>query len=117
MPLSETAGAMECERITSIVPPAGRICFRGDKFPIQMGAGWHGFSALQVGRLHGVMNLGRNMDWLHAVAGLFVGLMVGMTGVGGGSLMAPILILLFGDRKSTRLNSSHSCASRMPSSA
>lgn len=36
------------------------------------------------------------MDWLHAVAGLFVGLMVGMTGVGGGSLMAPILILLFG---------------------
>lgn len=36
------------------------------------------------------------MDWLHVVAGLFVGLMVGMTGVGGGSLMAPILILLFG---------------------
>lgn len=36
------------------------------------------------------------MDWLHAVAGLFVGVMVGMTGVGGGSLMAPILILLFG---------------------
>ena len=36
------------------------------------------------------------MDWLHAVAGLFVGAMVGMTGVGGGSLMAPILILLFG---------------------
>lgn len=36
------------------------------------------------------------MDWLHGVAGLLVGLMVGMTGVGGGSLMAPILILLFG---------------------
>ena len=36
------------------------------------------------------------MDWLHGIAGLFVGLMVGMTGVGGGSLMAPILILLFG---------------------
>lgn len=36
------------------------------------------------------------MDWLHAVAGLFVGIMVGMTGVGGGSLMAPMLILLFG---------------------
>lgn len=36
------------------------------------------------------------MDWLHGFAGLFVGLMVGMTGVGGGSLMAPILILLFG---------------------
>lgn len=36
------------------------------------------------------------MDWLHGIAGLFVGIMVGMTGVGGGSLMAPILILLFG---------------------
>jgi len=36
------------------------------------------------------------MDWLHAVAGLFVGVMVGLTGVGGGSLMAPILILVFG---------------------
>ena len=36
------------------------------------------------------------MDWLHVVAGAFVGLMVGLTGVGGGSLMAPILILLFG---------------------
>lgn len=36
------------------------------------------------------------MDWLHVVAGMFVGVMVGMTGVGGGSLMAPILILLFG---------------------
>ena len=36
------------------------------------------------------------MDWLHVVAGAFVGIMVGLTGVGGGSLMAPILILLFG---------------------
>ena len=36
------------------------------------------------------------MDLLHTVAGLFVGFVVGMTGVGGGSLMAPILILLFG---------------------
>jgi uncharacterized membrane protein YfcA len=36
------------------------------------------------------------MDLLHAVAGLLVGLIVGMTGVGGGSLMAPALILIFG---------------------
>ena len=36
------------------------------------------------------------MDWLHPLAGLFVGLAVGLTGVGGGSLMAPILILIFG---------------------
>jgi uncharacterized membrane protein YfcA len=30
------------------------------------------------------------------IAGLLVGLVVGVTGVGGGSLMAPILILIFG---------------------
>ena len=32
----------------------------------------------------------------YAVLGLGVGLLVGMTGVGGGSLMTPLLILLFG---------------------
>jgi uncharacterized protein len=36
------------------------------------------------------------MDLLHALSGLLVGLLVGITGVGGGSLMAPILILLLG---------------------
>ena len=36
------------------------------------------------------------MDTLHAMAGLLVGFMVGLTGVGGGSLMTPILVLLFG---------------------
>ena len=36
------------------------------------------------------------MDWLSALAGLLVGTVVGMTGVGGGALMSPILILLFG---------------------
>jgi hypothetical protein len=33
---------------------------------------------------------------LYAFAGLFVGTIVGLTGVGGGSLMTPILVLLFG---------------------
>src|SRR5580693_10365849 len=33
---------------------------------------------------------------LYVAAGLFVGVMVGLTGVGGGSLMTPILVLLFG---------------------
>lgn len=33
---------------------------------------------------------------LYSLAGLFVGILVGMTGVGGGSLMTPILVLLFG---------------------
>lgn len=32
----------------------------------------------------------------YSLAGAFVGFLVGLTGVGGGSLMAPILILLFG---------------------
>lgn len=36
------------------------------------------------------------MDWLNAMAGLGVGVMVGLTGVGGGALMTPILVLLFG---------------------
>jgi len=36
------------------------------------------------------------MDWMYPLAGLGVGLAVGLTGVGGGSLMAPILILIFG---------------------
>jgi uncharacterized membrane protein YfcA len=36
------------------------------------------------------------MDWVNAAAGFGVGAIVGVTGVGGGSLMAPILVLLFG---------------------
>ncbi|MBO9579805.1 MAG: sulfite exporter TauE/SafE family protein [Sphingobium sp.] len=36
------------------------------------------------------------MDWVHGLSGFLVGALVGMTGVGGGSLMAPILILLLG---------------------
>jgi uncharacterized membrane protein YfcA len=35
------------------------------------------------------------MEWGLLIAGLFVGIMVGMTGVGGGSLMTPILIFGF----------------------
>ncbi|WP_120076120.1 sulfite exporter TauE/SafE family protein [Aurantiacibacter odishensis] len=36
------------------------------------------------------------IDLGYSVAGAFVSFLVGLTGVGGGSLMAPILILLFG---------------------
>ena len=36
------------------------------------------------------------MTWQFVLAGLFVGTLVGMTGMGGGSLMTPMLILLFG---------------------
>lgn len=33
---------------------------------------------------------------MHAVAGLLVGAIVGVTGVGGGALMTPILVMMFG---------------------
>src|SRR5271170_6945246 len=33
---------------------------------------------------------------LYALAGFAVGVLVGLTGVGGGSLMTPLLVLLFG---------------------
>ncbi|WP_420382271.1 sulfite exporter TauE/SafE family protein [Novosphingobium sp.] len=36
------------------------------------------------------------IDALHVFAGLLVGFLVGLTGVGGGSLMTPVLVLLFG---------------------
>jgi uncharacterized membrane protein YfcA len=36
------------------------------------------------------------VDFPVAVAGLFVGLIVGLTGMGGGALMTPVLVLLFG---------------------
>jgi uncharacterized protein len=37
-----------------------------------------------------------SIDPLYAIAGFLVGALVGVTGVGGGSLMTPILIVLFG---------------------
>src|ERR1700704_3395946 len=41
------------------------------------------------------------VDPLYVVSGFDVGLLVGMTGVGGGSLMTPLLILLFGIHPAT----------------
>src|SRR6266850_649729 len=43
------------------------------------------------------------IDPLYVASGFGVGLLVGMTGVGGGSLMTPLLILLFGIHPSTAL--------------
>ncbi len=40
-------------------------------------------------------------DLLYALSGLCVGFIVGLTGVGGGSLMTPLLILLFGIHPAT----------------
>jgi uncharacterized membrane protein YfcA len=36
------------------------------------------------------------MTWQLSVAGLLVGMLVGVTGMGGGSLMTPLLVILFG---------------------
>ncbi len=36
------------------------------------------------------------MEWLYTLSGFLVGLIVGVTGVGGGSLMTPLLVLFFG---------------------
>lgn len=38
---------------------------------------------------------------LYSVAGVLVGMLVGMTGVGGGSLMTPLLVLVFGFHPAT----------------
>lgn len=36
------------------------------------------------------------MEWFYTLSGLVVGFIVGLTGVGGGSLMTPLLVLVFG---------------------
>src|SRR4030081_2529388 len=41
------------------------------------------------------------IDPLYVASGFGVGLLVGMTGVGGGSLMTPLLVLLFGIHPAT----------------
>lgn len=41
------------------------------------------------------------MDWLYPLSGFVVGGIVGLTGVGGGSLMTPLLVLLFGIHPAT----------------
>src|SRR3978361_283431 len=41
------------------------------------------------------------LNLLYSLSGLAVGLLVGFTGVGGGSLMTPLLVLLFGIHPAT----------------
>jgi uncharacterized protein len=43
------------------------------------------------------------LDWEFAVTGLLTGILVGMTGMGGGSLMTPILVFLFGVSPTTAI--------------
>ena len=44
------------------------------------------------------------MEWLYTLAGLGVGFIVGLTGVGGGSLMTPLLVMAFGMPPSTAVD-------------
>jgi uncharacterized membrane protein YfcA len=46
------------------------------------------FNTAKVGKVH--------IDWAIAAAGLGVGFIVGLTGMGGGALMTPVLVLIFG---------------------
>ena len=41
------------------------------------------------------------MDYLYTLSGFVVGAIVGLTGVGGGSLMTPLLVLVFGIHPAT----------------
>lgn len=41
------------------------------------------------------------LTWINSAAGFGVGVLVGLTGVGGGSLMTPLMILIFGIAPST----------------
>jgi len=45
------------------------------------------------------------MDLKYALTGLIVGLLVGMTGMGGGSLMTPLLIIFFKFKASVAVGS------------
>src|SRR5271170_3371374 len=48
-----------------------------------------------------ILHFLQTVDPLYVLSGILVGGLVGMTGVGGGSLMTPILILLFGVHPAT----------------
>jgi hypothetical protein len=52
-------------------------------------------------RRRGVVFAKKDSALLYVLSGFFVGIVVGLTGVGGGSLMTPILVLLFGVHPAT----------------
>lgn len=47
------------------------------------------------------MSFWSHINWAYSVSGFFVGVLVGLTGVGGGSLMTPLLVLFFGINPAT----------------
>src|SRR5208282_5149639 len=47
------------------------------------------------------------MDFIYPLSGLIIGFIVGLTGVGGGSLMTPLLVLVFGIHPATAVGTDH----------
>jgi uncharacterized membrane protein YfcA len=60
------------------------------------------------------MDLIQAINPLYALSGFAIGALVGMTGVGGGALMTPLLILLFGIHASTAVGTDllYACATK-----
>ena len=52
--------------------------------------------SIRYDALHQSSDISMSMDVFYTLSGFLVGLIVGMTGVGGGSLMTPLLVLAFG---------------------
>jgi uncharacterized membrane protein YfcA len=65
------------------------------------------------------MDLIHAINPLYSVCGFVVGALVGMTGVGGGALMTPLLILLFGIHASTAVGTDllYACATKAAGTA
>ena len=85
---AETTSSSAGRRCARCSPPAS--CRRSSS----RGPRWQRCSSRHTGR--NAPPRIRRVTWQLSLAGLLVGILVGMTGMGGGSLMTPILILVFG---------------------
>jgi uncharacterized membrane protein YfcA len=97
------------EEMVQVAPPletrpSARLSPRGrHALIVALGALAAG-AAFALAWTHGGLAQGAHAPGFHplyAISGLFVGMLVGLTGVGGGSLMTPLLVLLFGFHPST----------------
>jgi len=92
--------------VAGVAPAAGRVHRVGSvvvpdliwrhRWPIVLGA-WAVFVALAY------VAVGDHLNAYLTITGLFVGFLVGLTGMGGGALMTPILILFFGFQPTTAI--------------
>src|SRR3954464_1525326 len=82
-------------RARPAVPPASRPRLRVDRLPAVHAARRRPRGSLGGDRQDGV-RAARLMDPLVVLFGFGVGILIGLTGIGGGSLMTPLLILVIG---------------------